>query len=527
MRRPRLRVVLAWLAATTLPLLVCLAFTWAMSLQHYREAAASLAEANAERIADILRDGERLLTTMAEATGGECTPANIAIMSRAVFHSLHFREAGIERAGDLICTSLEMLPPGFDIPNATRTPAARVGRMEILSPAKTIRGGRSIILNLPLDAERSRFINLLLAPRELAESVARYEGLDATTLLDDRPNGRLIVLDGAAPDLVDELASPLAPGIHRHGGGYYAVARAGEYPVYTVMSVSAARVADHWRAQLWPALAAGFLFSLLAFLVLRRALPQRNAIDDLREGIAAGELIVEYQPIHDARDRRVIGAEALVRWAHPQRGRVMPDEFIPLAELCGAIVPLTDAVITQVRDDLALLGELPPGFRISINVARAQFTDAGLLAVIDERFGAGASLDRLGFEVTERELLANVAEQARDLALALGRRGAEVSLDDFGTGYSGLTHLRQLRPHHIKIDRSFTWALDSDAVTADLVGSIVTLADNLSIGVIAEGVETEQQRERLLALGVHRHQGWLYSKALDLAALKAKIAATG
>jgi len=322
---------------------------------------------------------------------------------------------------------------------------------------------------------------------------------------------------------VTHLRSPIVPGVHSSGAGVYAVARSGPYPVFSAMSVSSRLVRQHWRTQMQPAVIAGFVLSGLAFLLLRRYLPRLDAIQDLRAGIAAHEIGLDYQPILDGRDRRVVGAEALARWHHPKRGLVMPDEFIPIAETSGLISPLTGRVLEQVKRDLETLGELPPGFRISVNLARAQLADKSLLECLDNLFGPGATLDRLAFEITERELLANVADNARTVVEELARRGAEVSLDDFGTGYSGLSHLRHLPLHYIKIDRSFVRALNTEAVTASLVESIVSLARSLGMGLIAEGVETEEQRERLLALGVHLHQGWLYGKASPLEDLLASL----
>jgi len=523
MRRPRARVVVVWVAAFALPLALSLAIAYALSVRHFEGATAALAEAHARRSAEVLRNGDALLAELERVTGGECTPATIAAMNRVIFHSVYFREAGIERNGDLICTSFEMLPPRFDIPNSKRIPAYRGDRFEVLSPAKTIRGGKSLILNRPLDPLRTGFINVLLDPAVMTEAVANHDGLTATVFLDDAPN-RLLVPLANPPAGLPALAAPLVEGVHRGEHGLFAIARADPFPLYTVIAIDEAGIAEHWRSQMRPAAILGFLLSAIAFVMLRRALPVQQADEDLREGIAAGELFVEYQPIHDGADGRVIGAEALVRWRHPQRGTVMPDEFIPMAERSGAILPLTDAVLGQVRRDLDALGALPPGFRITVNLARAHFAGDGLLAVLDANFGPGARLDRLGFELTERELIADIAPRARALCRELAARGAEVALDDFGTGYSGLSHLRDIAPNQLKIDRSFIRALDTEAVTADLVASVVAMARTLGIGVVAEGVETEAQRERLLALGVRIQQGWLYSRAEGFEALSKRLA---
>src|SRR4029078_136389 len=140
-----------------------------------------------------------------------------------------------------------------------------------------------------------------------------------------------------------------------------------------------------------------------------------------------------------------------------------------LAEQSDLIAPLTRKVMEQVKRDLEALTDLPSGFRVGINLARAHLADEKLLSTLDDIFGPGKTLGQLGFEITERELLANIIDQARAMVLQLTERGAEVALYVLGTGYSGLSHLRSLPLHFIKIDRSFVWALNTEAVTASLV----------------------------------------------------------
>ena len=526
MRRqlPRPRVIGAWLLLMALPLGMCLALAYGLSLYHYRTGARQLTQANSRRIEDILRRADITLAALARDTGGECNDANIGLMSRAVFQSMYFREAGIEHDGNLLCTSVEMLPQPLEVENSRRKPAAVIGKLEILSPTHTLQGGRSIILNRALDAGRTRFVNLLLDPKVLAEDVDYLEGVESAAFLDDRPNGQLIMMTNRPSPVISHLQPPLMPGTHRSRDGWYAIVQVGATPIYAVTSVTDDRIRQHWLTQMQPAVIAGFLLSGLALLLLRRYMPGSNEVDDLRDGIAAGEMVVHYQPLVDAQDGRLVGAEALVRWQHPRRGLVMPDDFIALAEQHQLIAPLTRRVMQQVKRDLDVLENLPPGFRIGINLARADLADDHLLSSIDAIFGPGRTLERVGFEITERELLANIIDRVREAVVKLTERGADIALDDFGTGYSGLSHLRSLPLHFIKIDRSFVWALNTEAVTASLVDSIVSLARTLGMGLIAEGVETQEQRDLLLDIGVHLQQGWLYSEAVPLEQLRGLLA---
>lgn len=513
--------MLVWLAIAAIALVLCLGSAYALSLYHFRIQANQLAQANSHRVVAVLTAAVDVLERLEQATAGQCSATAIEIMNHAVFHGAYFREAGIEHDGQLQCTSLQMLAPGFTIESSTRVPAARIGRLEILAPTPTIQGGKSLILNWPLNEERTHFINLLLDPRQLVDGAVYPEGLQTASFLDDGPNGEQFRFDrdGSVP----ALPARLQVGVRTDGHGVRALARADPYPIYSEVSITQPIILQHWRTQMQPAVIAGFLLSMVAALVLRRSLPRSDVLQDLREGIGAGEIELHYQPIVDGRDQRITGVEALARWRHPKRGVVMPDEFIPLAEASGLVTELTDQLLQQVERDLQVLGELPAGFRISFNLATAQLADLSLIGMLDRIFGAEARLDRLAFEITERELLDKIAVQARSVVEELVRRGALVSLDDFGTGYSGLSHLRHLSLHQIKIDGSFVHALDTEAVTASLVENIVALASSLGMGTVAEGIETEAQRQRLLDLGVHLQQGWLYAKAMSLEDLRCTL----
>lgn len=515
---------LRWGMLAALPLLLCLAASYLLSLNHYRREAAALARAQAARIEQIMHDADVALRLLVKATGGRCDEAAREAMNHAVFHGVYFREVGVEEDGNLLCTNLEVLPAGFDVPNNRRTPAARIGNLEILSPTKTIRGGKSLIFNWPMDETRRRFMNLLVDPAILVDTQQRSDGIVTATYLDDAPNVAVHKLGTVdPPDVVGAVHAVPEPGWHRGEQGYFVAERAGAYPFVTVAAFSDAATAQHWRHEMRPAAISGFVLTALVLLALRRQLPRHSAVDDLREGIRAGEIKVAYQPLVDGASGRVVGAEALARWMHPDRGWVMPDEFVPLAEANGLLREITQRVIERIVQDLKQMGPLDEEFRVSVNVSRADLVDRRLIELFDRLLGAGASLSRYSIELTERELLSDVAEQARGVLDELASRGARISLDDFGTGYSGLSHLRQFKLHGLKIDRSFVRAIDTEAVTASLLGTMVGLANSLELGLVAEGVETEAQRDRLLDLGVSVHQGWLYAKAMSARSLYAMI----
>jgi diguanylate cyclase (GGDEF)-like protein/PAS domain S-box-containing protein len=245
----------------------------------------------------------------------------------------------------------------------------------------------------------------------------------------------------------------------------------------------------------------------------------RTALEnDLRSAVAAGQFVVHYQP-QVADDGRVVGAEALVRWQHPERGMVSPAEFIPLAEETGLILPLGAWVLETVcrklsawasREELADLA-------VAVNVSVRQLRHPDFVAQVRTVLASsGADPQRLKLELTESMLAENV-EDVIEKMLALRTIGVRFSLDDFGTGYSSLSYLKRLPLEQLKIDQSFVRDVLTDANDASIATTIVTLAHGLGLGVIAEGVETEAQRDFLAAVGCSVYQGYYYSKPLSIA----------
>ena len=247
------------------------------------------------------------------------------------------------------------------------------------------------------------------------------------------------------------------------------------------------------------------------------AVTKRAALeDDLRYAIQARQFLLHYQP--QLADGRVTGSEALVRWKHPARGMVSPAEFIPLAEETALILPLGHWVITAACAQLALWATRPEmaHLTIAVNVSAHQFRQADfvdqMLAILAS---TGASPHRLKIELTESALVSNVDEVIEKMN-ALKARGIRFSLDDFGTGYSSLSYLKRLPLDQLKIDQSFVRDVLSDPNDASIARTIIVLAQNLGLGVIAEGVETEMQREFLANAGCHAYQGYLFSKPLPV-----------
>ena len=243
------------------------------------------------------------------------------------------------------------------------------------------------------------------------------------------------------------------------------------------------------------------------------ALPRLDLEIDLRRAISEGELEVHYQPVMRTRGP-VVGVEALVRWRHPERGVVSPAEFIPLAEETGLILPLGRFVLDEACRQVGEWRRLHPeldGLVVSVNLSPRQFRQAdldGQVAAALQRSGLDAG--SLCLEVTEGVMVEDV-EAATSTLNGLKALGVSISVDDFGTGYSSLSYLKRFPLDYVKIDRSFVAGLD-EKVDSEIVRSVIRLAAAIGISVVAEGVETAEQLDRLEALGCPLVQGFYLAR---------------
>jgi EAL domain-containing protein (putative c-di-GMP-specific phosphodiesterase class I) len=253
---------------------------------------------------------------------------------------------------------------------------------------------------------------------------------------------------------------------------------------------------------------------------MQQAADERLALEeDLRAGIHAQQMLLYVQP-QVSHHGTVTGGEVLLRWAHPKRGLVPPGVFIPVAEATGLIVPLGEWVLEAVCQKLALWASDPQlsQLTLSVNVSVRQFSDAGfvnsVLRVLQE---TGADPHRLRLEITE-SLLAKHIDEVIGKMCELIKHGITFSLDDFGTGYSSLSYLRRMPLYELKIDRSFVQDVLENEHDASIARIIISLAVNLGLVVIAEGVETEGQHRFLAEHGCHHYQGYLFGKPSPIAA---------
>ncbi len=243
----------------------------------------------------------------------------------------------------------------------------------------------------------------------------------------------------------------------------------------------------------------------------------------MRQALVSGRFRLHYQPQVSLDDGAIVGAEALLRWRDPELGEVPPGQFIPVAEDSGFIVHIGEWVLSQAVRQAALWHGRGHALPIAVNVSALQFRQphfvdrvAGLLAV------AGVPAPLLELELTESILIHDVDEALQRLH-ALARLGVRLSIDDFGTGYSSLAYLKRFPIGKLKIDRSFVSGLPGDDSDAGIVRAILQMARALGMKVIAEGVETEAQRQFLQDEGCSEFQGWLYAPALDAPSFEQRL----
>ena len=255
---------------------------------------------------------------------------------------------------------------------------------------------------------------------------------------------------------------------------------------------------------------------------MRKQVVTRFEIEtDLRKAIDAQQFVVHYQPIVSAIDQQIRGFEALVRWNHPERGLILPGEFIPVAEGSELIVLLGRWILRESCRQMAewQTSLAPdPALTISVNVSARQLGDSRLMEDVEFALAeSGLAPESLTLEMTESSIMGNT-EQTLATLDRLKAMNVRLEIDDFGTGYSSLSRLQRLPFDSLKIDRSFIRELGDGNRSLDIVKAIMQLAHSLRLEVIAEGVETKEQLHTLRGMDCDQIQGFLFSKPLDAAA---------
>jgi diguanylate cyclase (GGDEF)-like protein/PAS domain S-box-containing protein len=392
------------------------------------------------------------------------------------------------------------------------------------------RGGLAAILFLDLD--HFKLVNDSLghhvgdelltaaAPRlkqavRASDTVARFGGDEFGILLE------AIADESDAIQMAERVAAAFSRPFVLNGNEHFvsasvgiALARGGELAAELIRDADAAmyRAKERGRAR----------YELFDEVMRGRAIARLRVENDLRRALERDELRLEYQPIVSLADGTVRSVESLLRWEHPERGRVMPSEFLPIAEANGLIEPIGRWVLDQAcRQAGSWYRSRPdePPVGISVNLSTLQITRTELPELVLRSLQAsGLDPSCLSLEISESTMLGDF-DTLRDALKALKALGVRLVLDDFGVGYSSLSHLTRLPVDAIKVDRSFVDGLGTDGRATAITDAIIAMARALSLEVVAAGVETHDQVEALLALGCPLAQGYHFSRPLPAASV--------
>lgn len=347
----------------------------------------------------------------------------------------------------------------------------------------------------------------------IGDTVARLHA-DVFAVLMELEESNQYVINTIAEKILKEIAQPIDISDH----DIMLTASCG-ISMYPQDSTQTEDLLNHAEAAMFKAKAANLTnyyryysqqMTMMAFDSMKLETELRKALDRL-------EFELYYQPQLNAADGSVVGAEALIRWNHPQKGLVLPGEFIQLAEDTGLILPMGVWVLREACHQMKLWQDQKlPISKLSINISNAQFTDKSLIHKIRNiLLDSGCDAHMLDFEITESCIMRSVEESGKRLQV-LRDLGAGISVDDFGTGYSSLSYLKKLPISRLKIDRSFVRDIPSDENDAAIVRAIIAMSKGLKLGVIAEGVETQEQLDFFLEEGCRDIQGFLFAKPMKV-----------
>jgi diguanylate cyclase (GGDEF)-like protein/PAS domain S-box-containing protein len=349
----------------------------------------------------------------------------------------------------------------------------------------------------------------IVACVRVSDTVARLGGDEFTVILEELSDSSRV--ERVAQDVIKTLTEPFQVG----GETVYVSASIG-ITIYPTDAADAESLLKNADQAMYVAKNSGRnRFSYFTSLLQEKALARSQLVKDLRGALAAGQFKVYFQPIVELATGMACKAEALIRWQHPERGMVSPAEFIPLAEETGLINEIGDWVFRESVHWVKRWNELcPHGFQVSVNKSPVQFiSEIHQDDWLDYLHELGLPGQCVTIEITEG-LLLNAASGVTDKLLRFRDAGIQVSIDDFGTGYSALSYLKKFDIDYLKIDQSFVRNLVTDPSDLALSEAIIVMAHKLGLKVIAEGVETLEQRKLLTAAGCDYGQGYLFSKAV-------------
>jgi sensor c-di-GMP phosphodiesterase-like protein len=510
---------LAALIAGLAPVGIAIWFAYTTTVGNAEANLHSIAETIAADTSQLLGDIDQGLIALSDLPYN-CTPEAVDAMNTMAYDIPEISELGLMRPdGKLVCTSWGPINPPVkpDIPKPSHG-FSLLGPMEI----KLMKRFGLIAIRLREDGSS---LGALIHPSILIGRLGADLGEHGFVVLLRREDTHFFAWNGNVPEMEvvesesetgdgsTQLRALFNDGIKRT---LFAVELEDFPGIYSVAAASDAWILHDWIrvALILGAIGAGTSIFLVFLLlgILRRRLSLQG---ELERSLQKNEFEINYQPVIDLKSGRCVGAEALISWVQPGGKIVRPDLFIPLAEDTGLIEPMTEWLMKQIRLEMeALLGD-NRDFHIAINLSPVHFESEKILSASSRVFGTSAiQPNQLIYEITERGLIEEDNEIARNVMKKLRSRGSRIALDDFGTGYSSLSYVSSFPLDYLKIDKSFVSAIGTDALMSGLVDSIIDMAKRLDMKIIAEGIETPGQESYLMERGVDYAQGWYYSKAI-------------
>jgi sensor c-di-GMP phosphodiesterase-like protein len=452
--------------------------------------AVALADARVSQIIAALDD-------LAARGAGACTPENIVMMRHAVFETVPIKGvAVIEPDGDILCTH----------------GGKPLGKRETLVSEPlpgTLNYGIEVI-KLKTNANMVRIVrpagvNQLVGvvPGELFVPQVSTQGSELSAHA---------IMTSAHGTVLGQSGRPLPTA--EKDAALKATYSSGKYGFTISIALPRNAVPANDLAELGLFIKAVFAMVLIGFALLWPKRVPDNPVAELERALQAGEFIPYYQPIVDIRSGQLRGAEVLMRWRKSDGSLVLPGAFIPLAESSGLIAPMTRALMRHVCAEAGSAIGARPGMKISFNLAAQLVRDEAVVKDVRNAFASGPiGLSQVVLELTERDQIENLAETRRVIA-ALQGTGVRIAIDDVGTGHSGLSYILKLGVDIIKIDKMFVDALGTDRNSTTIVETLIDLAHNMRMDVIAEGVESFEQVMHLRELGVRSAQGYVFAPPL-------------